>query len=139
MKKYTRKDIWQNIIMIIITPTEDTHGHIFRVPSNISFHFQGVQFVLEGQLSIAMVWEMKIRVLFFASARQLACGTKFFEIDLPENSSTSDLRTEILKHFPALEPVVFSITLAVNQEYVDGEIALQEGDEVAFIPPISGG
>jgi len=82
---------------------------------------------------------MKIRVLFFASARQLACGTKFFEIDLPENSSTSDLRTEILKHFPALEPVVFSITLAVNQEYVDGEIALQEGDEVAFIPPISGG
>ena len=42
--------------------------------------------------------------------------------------------------FPDLAPVVDTITLAVNQEYVEGDLdALGDGDEVALIPPISGG
>ncbi|CAM9897437.1 unnamed protein product [Heterosigma akashiwo] len=82
---------------------------------------------------------MKVKVLFFASARQLANGTKEYELNLPDSSSLSEFRAEILRHFPGLEPVAADITLAVNQEYVEGDIHLTEGDEVAFIPPISGG
>lgn len=43
--------------------------------------------------------------------------------------------------FPLLEEIKGAFALAVNQEYVgpDGEVALRAGDEVAIIPPISGG
>lgn len=63
-------------------------------------------------------------------------------LELPgETSTTSALRKTIVEKFPGLEPVAATVTLALNQEYVDPEqdADLKDGDEIAFIPPISGG
>ncbi|CAN0320032.1 unnamed protein product [Phaeothamnion confervicola] len=84
---------------------------------------------------------MKAKVLFFASARELA-GVSSTEVELPgEASSTSALRRRLAEQIPALAPIAATITLAVNHEYlpVEEDAPLKDGDEVALIPPISGG
>lgn len=83
----------------------------------------------------------KVKVLFFASCREMA-GTKEMSLFLPgDRSTTSELREAIARKLPGLKPVAATVTLALNQEYLDPEqnAALKDGDEVAFIPPISGG
>lgn len=81
-------------------------------------------------------------MLFFASCREMA-GMKETSLELPGDSSTTKvLREVIVERLPGLKPVAATVTLAVNQEYIDPEhqeTPLKEGDEVAFIPPISGG
>eukprot|EP00752_Nemacystus_decipiens_P009332 g8340.t1 len=69
-------------------------------------------------------------------------GTKETSLELPgESSSVSQLREQIVVKLPGLKPVAATVTLALNQEYLDPEkdSPLKDGDEVAFIPPISGG
>ncbi|CAM9775514.1 unnamed protein product [Scytosiphon promiscuus] len=83
----------------------------------------------------------QVKVLFFASCREMA-GTKEMSLELPGGSSSiSKLRERIVEELPGLKPVAATVTLALNQEYLDPEqdAPLKEGDEVAFIPPISGG
>lgn len=85
-----------------------------------------------------------IQVLFFAVARELAETSKA-HILLPLNedgfATTLHLRQYIALQYPKLAEQVDTITLAVNKEYLedDKDIALKDGDEVALIPPISGG
>lgn len=69
-------------------------------------------------------------------------GTKETSLELPgDSSSVSKLREQIVEKLPGLKPVAATVTLALNQEYLDPEqdADLKDGDEVAFIPPISGG
>ena len=69
-------------------------------------------------------------------------GIKETSLYLPgDTSSTSTLRKCIVEKLPGLKPVAATITLALNQQYIDPEQdePLKDGDEVAFIPPISGG
>lgn len=83
----------------------------------------------------------QVKVLFFASCREMA-GTKQIMLELPgERSTTSALRRHVVERLPGLEPVAPTVTLALNQEYIDPEqdSPLKDGDEIAFIPPISGG
>lgn len=80
-------------------------------------------------------------MLFFASCREMA-GMKETYLQLPgDSSSTAKLRESIVEQLPGLKPVAATVTLALNQEYVDParDAPLKDGDEVAFIPPISGG
>ena len=83
---------------------------------------------------------MKVRVLYFASARE-ASGLSEEAIEL-KGPETSDklMETLILRH-PALGSVMKSCVLALNQEYMTREESrvLQDGDEIAIIPPLSGG
>ena len=84
-----------------------------------------------------------VRVLFFASARELA-GVSDAEFDLSSlegGRTTSALRRAIAVQFPLTEELVQDVTLAVNQVYVSAgdDPELKEGDEVALIPPVSGG
>jgi sulfur-carrier protein len=81
---------------------------------------------------------MTIRTLFFASYRDFA-GTDELDVELGFGSSVRELvallrsRGGAWSRLPA-EPVV-----AVNMEYASLDTALDPGDEVAFIPPVSGG
>ena len=76
---------------------------------------------------------MRIAIRLFAGLRELA-GKRAVEIDLPDGSTAADI-------WPALglgtEPP--GLLLAVNKQYVPRETVLVEGDEVALIPPVSGG
>ena len=79
---------------------------------------------------------MKIHVHFFAQAREVAQKSKE-EIEVKDGTTVSGL-IEILKsRVPTLRSVEFKI--AVHNEYVDNDHQLCDGDEVAIIPPISGG
>ena len=76
---------------------------------------------------------MQVTVRLFAQLRERA-GTSELSIDLPEGARVKDAIEE-LGALAAGLPVV----MAVNREYADGEAELAPGDELALIPPVSGG
>ena len=81
---------------------------------------------------------MKIKALFFASCRDIV-GTRQMEIDIEDGARVRELRTELLAHYPRLAALDNVLSIAVNSEYVDDSTLLKPGDQVAFIPPVSGG
>ena len=81
---------------------------------------------------------MRVRVCFFASVRERLRRSEA-ECNLRDGATLDDLWQELRRAHPALDEVGSSLRFAVNQEYVDKEHPLAEGDEVAVIPPVSGG
>ena len=81
---------------------------------------------------------MTIRVKCFAIARDLA-GFAEREIELPEAATAGDALDAVVADAPALKPNADRLALAVNLEYVGRSHALNDGDEVALILPVSGG
>ena len=80
---------------------------------------------------------MKIRVLLFALYRDLA-GTEELEIEIRSGATAAELVDAVRKH-PGLSILPPSPALAINQEYAPLATALNEGDEVALLPPVAGG
>jgi len=82
---------------------------------------------------------ISIKVVFFASTREkIRIDEDIFIFETTE-TTTKELKHEIKERYPALSDIIDSITLAVNQEYVYEDVGLNDGDEVALIPPLSGG
>jgi MoaE-MoaD fusion protein len=81
---------------------------------------------------------MRIRVRLFAIQRELA-GAREVPIELAEGAVVEDAWTAIATRFPVLAPGRPSVRFARNGDYADATTALADGDEVAFIPPVSGG
>src|SRR4051794_12776538 len=81
---------------------------------------------------------MRVRVLFFGVLKELAAKTAD-EIELQEGSRVSDLQVHYLAQAPKLERWWPSIAFAVNQQYAGPETVLKANDEVALLPPVSGG
>ena len=81
---------------------------------------------------------MKIRLLLFASCRD-AVGDKELDFEVEEGIDAGLLREELVQRYPRLRPLKEKLLMAVNAEYVDDQTVLKEGDEVALIPPVSGG
>lgn len=79
---------------------------------------------------------MCVRVRLFASYRE-AAGTARLEVPLPGGASVADLIEVLSVRLPALR--TSPGMSAVNQSYVGADFTLHEGDEVALIPPVSGG
>lgn len=80
---------------------------------------------------------MKVKVLVFGIAREKAGAPQIF-VDLAENATLADLRTAISRTYPDLASVM-QYAFAVNQTYADDTCPLHESDEIALIPPVSGG
>jgi molybdopterin converting factor subunit 1 len=81
---------------------------------------------------------MKVRLRFFASLReQLRMSER--EIELPERATVRRIWNDLCAEHPGLERFGASVSFAVNREYADGDTDVNDGDEVAFIPPVSGG
>ena len=79
---------------------------------------------------------MRITVKLFATYREII-GTSVLELDIPQGSNTRSLLT-ILKQKNKKLSTDYAI-VAVNSEYVSENAVIKEGDEVAIIPPVSGG
>lgn len=81
---------------------------------------------------------MTVRLKFFASLRE-RLGTSAEERTLAEGATLSDLWAALCRDRPDLEPLGSSISFAVNREYAPRGQRLADGDEVALLPPVSGG
>ena len=81
---------------------------------------------------------MKVDVRFFALYRERA-GRDGLSVELSPGATVSDLVEEVRGLFPGLAPIEVRIVAAVNAQYADHDLVLSEGDEVALIPPVSGG
>jgi MoaE-MoaD fusion protein len=81
---------------------------------------------------------MRVRVLFFGMLKEMA-GKAADSIDLPDGASVRDVLTHYERQIPRLKDSLSSLALAVNQHYAGAETPLKAGDEVALLPPVSGG
>jgi molybdopterin synthase catalytic subunit len=81
---------------------------------------------------------MIVHLRFFASLRE---RLRHSEADrqLPEGASVGDLWAALCADYPELKGLGSSMTFAVNREYVKPDHVLAPNDEVALIPPVSGG
>ena len=81
---------------------------------------------------------MQVTVKLFGSIRE-AAGAKELAVVVPEGSTVADLRALLARDHPSFEEMADRLRVSVNYEIVRGNSALAEGDEVAFLPPVSGG
>jgi len=81
---------------------------------------------------------MKVAVKLFAAARDLA-GHGEVEIELPPGADVAELRQALAAKLPPLAPLAVRSLVAVNAEYASDSTPVAEGDELALIPPVSGG
>jgi molybdopterin converting factor subunit 1 len=76
-----------------------------------------------------------VRVLLFAALRDAAGPT--VEVNLPAGATVRALRAELARVLPSA--LLARSAIAVNHEYADDSCEVRAGDEVAVIPPVSGG
>lgn len=81
---------------------------------------------------------MRVRVLFFGQLKEIV-GTDQDETELSEGARVEDLFERYGRRFPKLAEFRSSIAASVNREYAEWRAPLRSGDEVAFLPPVSGG
>ncbi len=84
---------------------------------------------------------MNVQVRFFASLRE-AAGTDLVHLGLPDEAGFDALMTALEQHLPAGAPDALraeNVRLARNQELVSPPFTVSDGDELAFLPPVTGG
>jgi molybdopterin converting factor subunit 1 len=81
---------------------------------------------------------MTLTVHLFARARELA-GSDAVGVELPAGGTVADLRRRLADRFPALAGLLERSAVAVNHDFAENDRAVAAGDEVAIIPPVSGG
>jgi len=85
-----------------------------------------------------MLSVVQVIVRYFGMLKEIA-GRDQEIVELADGSSAGDLFAQLQQRFPKLDSFGGSIALAVNHEYSDGAAVLRDNDEVALIPPVSGG
>src|SRR3990172_1087097 len=80
---------------------------------------------------------IRVLVRLFASYRE-AAGVGHIQVELPDGALVRDAVREVLRKHP-LVAEGRQVVMARNREYVDADAALADGDELALIPPVSGG
>jgi molybdopterin converting factor subunit 1 len=81
---------------------------------------------------------LQVRVRLFAMQREIA-GAREVHLDLPPEASIEDAWAALVERFPQLGPGRSAVRFARNGAYAAAETTLADGDEVAMIPPVSGG
>jgi molybdopterin converting factor subunit 1 len=81
---------------------------------------------------------MRCTVLLFAQLRD-AVGRDSIAIDLFAGATVTDALHHIAETHPAIAPMLNQIATAVNERYASFNTVLHEGDNIALIPPVSGG
>ena len=81
---------------------------------------------------------MQVVVKLFALMREKV-GTDTIRLDVPEGARLVDVAAALRRQYPVLDPYLARVRYAIQMEFVDAEAIVTAGDEVALIPPVSGG
>ena len=81
---------------------------------------------------------MRLQVRLFARARDLA-GADSVVVELPDGATAADLRRRLVDMHPNLAGLATKSAVAVNAEFAEDRCVLREDDEIALLPPVSGG
>jgi len=79
-----------------------------------------------------------IRVLLFGAAADRA-GTRETELQVEDDATLAELWPLLAERHPDLAPMRDTLAFAVNGEYARGDAGVSPGDEIAVLPPVSGG
>jgi molybdopterin converting factor subunit 1 len=83
--------------------------------------------------------EVKIKIKFFALYKDWT-GDNELEIDVKENATVNQVIESLKEKYSKLKTPRIPMQIALNQEFLQSfDVNLHEGDELAFIPPVSGG
>lgn len=80
---------------------------------------------------------MELQIKFFSLLREIS-GQHELHLNF-QGRTAGELWAQLEKQYPALIPLRASRAIAVNRQYVKDDQPLQDGDEIAFFPPVSGG
>ena len=80
---------------------------------------------------------MKISILLFGIARDII-GDRNLVLEVDDKCLVSDLKSKIVSNYPKFGDLKH-LAIAVNNEYATGETVINSSDEIALIPPVSGG
>jgi molybdopterin converting factor subunit 1 len=81
---------------------------------------------------------MRVSVRVFARLREIL-GSAELERNVPDGATVASVWRALVEEHPALAPYSSSISAARNLEYVPMATSVADGDEIAFLPPVSGG
>jgi molybdopterin converting factor subunit 1 len=81
---------------------------------------------------------MRVSIRLFARLREIV-GASEIERDVPDGATLGRVWDVLAAEFPALAPYKPSVSGAVNLDYAKMQTVVRDGDEVAFLPPVSGG
>ena len=81
---------------------------------------------------------VSVRVLFFGRLRELS-GISEEQSTVPQGSTLADVFAVYSKRFPNLDGFRNSLVASRNQEFASWDTPVAAGDEIAFLPPVSGG
>jgi molybdopterin synthase catalytic subunit len=88
--------------------------------------------------SVSYPFFMRVRVLYFGMLRELA-GHAEESVEVNGGGKLADLYAQLQQRVPQLAALSRSIALSINSEYAEPGTTLRDGDEVALLPPVSGG
>ena len=81
---------------------------------------------------------MTVTVLLFAAARERV-GERQVTLEVGDVATVGGMKEELGRRFPALSDLGSVVSVAVNEEYSPDDSVLRVGDEIAVLPPVSGG
>jgi molybdopterin synthase sulfur carrier subunit len=81
---------------------------------------------------------MSVQVRYFAAIRE-AAGRDIETLQVPAGTTVAQIRSLLIERYPALSSLLPRCAIAVNRSYAGGEAEVNDGDELAFIPPVGGG
>jgi sulfur-carrier protein len=81
---------------------------------------------------------LTLTVLLFAKLRD-AAGSEAVAVKLPPGATVADLRRHLADAYPTVAGLLERSAVAVNHDFADADRSLAAGDEIAIIPPVSGG
>ena len=81
---------------------------------------------------------MRVTVQLFARLREIA-GRQTLEVDVADAATVADVWQAVAAETPALAPFASSVSCAVNAEFARPAARVRAGDDIAFLPPVSGG